>query len=294
MRGIMRPAATVRGPRSGRPWATGAAPPRCAARAPGPGLTHRRCQCGHVLAAAQRGAFSGGAPVGEAFLGGSVAYLSAPGTAGEFAGPVPSGDARKVSRFRPELTSTGWTTDIGPLYRVRAWKMNVPAAAPHPSSHSGCRTRYNGSRQPLSRFSARMLVACWVIRVTALENAAASANATATITSQISFPSRLHRPDIGPDNPPGLAGKDLRPQAAAHETSATPAVTVIPRWPLRRWRLAAARGSCAAIVPGPQHDASGGDGQPGHQRAPVLRTGHDLTRAVGGGADRQHVHQRVS
>ena len=132
MRGIMRPAATVRRPRSGRPWATGAASPRCAARAPGPGLTHRRCQCGHVLAAAQRGAFSGGAPVGEAFLGGSVAYLSAPGTAGEFAGPVPSGDARKVSRFRPELTSTGWTTDIGPLYRVRAWKMNVPAAAPPP------------------------------------------------------------------------------------------------------------------------------------------------------------------
>jgi len=108
-----------------------------------------RCSAdaGHHAARGNRAQAKIAAPVGD---GGSVAYLSAPGTAGESAGPVPSGDARKVSRFRPELTSTGWTTDIGPLYRVRAWKMNVPAAAPHPSSHSGCRTMYNGSRQPLS------------------------------------------------------------------------------------------------------------------------------------------------
>jgi len=166
-----------------------------------------------MLAAAQRGAFSGGAPAGEAFLGGNVAYLSAPGTAGNPPGPKrrcpqsqplpPRADQHRLDhRHRPVVQGPG-------LEDERA------CAAPHPSSHSGCRTRYNGSRQPLSRFSARMLVACWVIRVTALENAAASANATATITSQISFPSRLHRPDIGPDNPPGLAGKDPCAQAAA-------------------------------------------------------------------------------
>ena len=62
-----------------------------------------------------------------------------------------------------------------------------------------------------------MLVACWVIRVTALENAAASANATATITSQISFPSRLHRPDIGPDNPRGWQAKTLAHRPPPHE-----------------------------------------------------------------------------
>jgi len=117
--------------------------------------------------------------------------------------------------------------------------------------------------------------------------------------------SYYHVPDLVPFTPapagywarqPPGAGRQ-RPSRTGRrpmKRSATPSVTVIPRWPLRRWRLAAARGSCAAIVPGPQHDASGGDGQPGHQRAPVLRTGHDLTRAVGGGADRQHVHQRMS
>ncbi len=214
MRGIMRPAATVRGPRSGRPWANGGsvAQVRCPGPRAGfdPPQVPMRPRAGRRPARSllRRGASRRGIPPWQRGLPERARH-------GRGIRPVPSGDARKVSRFRPELTSTGWTTDIGPLYRVRAWKMNVPAAAPHPSSHSGCRTRYNGSRQPLSRFSARMLVACWVIRVTALENAAASANATATITSQISFPSRLHRPDIGPDNPPGLAGKDPRAQAAA-------------------------------------------------------------------------------
>ena len=48
---------------------------------------------------------------------------------------------RSASTKTSSVISTGWTTDIGPLCSARAWKMNVPPAAAHPSNHSGCRTR---------------------------------------------------------------------------------------------------------------------------------------------------------
>src|SRR5215472_8420224 len=90
------------------------------------------------------------------------------------------------------VTSTGWTSDIGPLCSASAWKANVPAAAAHPSNHSGCRIRYRGSRRPLSRGGALMLAACCVIRFTALQNAAASANHRATITPLPAFRKSAH------------------------------------------------------------------------------------------------------
>ena len=77
------------------------------------------------------------------------------------------------------MISSGWTTDIGPLSKARAWKTNEPTAAATPSSHSGCRGRYSTSRQPFTRLGAPMLALCCVSKLTALDNAAAKANTTA-------------------------------------------------------------------------------------------------------------------
>ena len=86
---------------------------------------------------------------------------------------------RSTSTKTSSVTSSGWTTDIGPLCRASAWNTNEPTAAATPSSHSGCRGRYSASRQPFTRFGAPMLALCWVSTLTALANAAASANTTA-------------------------------------------------------------------------------------------------------------------
>ena len=155
MRGIMRPAATVRRPRSGRPWATGAASPRCAAPGPRAGFdppqVPMRPRAGRRPARSllRRGASRRGVPrwqrgLPERARHGRGVRLPGPKRRCPQSQPLPprADQHRLDHRHRP-------------VVRVRAWKMNVPAAAPHPSSHSRCRTRYSGSRQPLSRFSAR-------------------------------------------------------------------------------------------------------------------------------------------
>ena len=44
---------------------------------------------------------------------------------------------RSTSTKTSSVISSGWTTDIGPLCRARAWQTNEPTAAATPSSHSG-------------------------------------------------------------------------------------------------------------------------------------------------------------
>ena len=48
---------------------------------------------------------------------------------------------RRTRTKTSSVTRSGWTTDIGPLCRAMAWKMNAPASAAHPSSHNGLDTR---------------------------------------------------------------------------------------------------------------------------------------------------------
>ena len=48
---------------------------------------------------------------------------------------------RSTSPKMSSVTKSGCTTEIWPLCRARAWKMNAPASATHPKSHRGLRNK---------------------------------------------------------------------------------------------------------------------------------------------------------
>ena len=48
---------------------------------------------------------------------------------------------RRTRAKTSSVTRSGCTTDICPLCRARAWKMNDPASATQPNSHNGFETR---------------------------------------------------------------------------------------------------------------------------------------------------------
>jgi hypothetical protein len=86
---------------------------------------------------------AGWPPVGSAAARNTASATVAVSTAAQAAGATcwPIHTRRSTMTNTSSATSTGWTTDIGPVCRARAWKAYEPTAAAPPSSHSGSRTR---------------------------------------------------------------------------------------------------------------------------------------------------------
>ena len=89
------------------------------------------------------GAGAGWPPVGSAAARNTASAAQTTSTAAQAARATSwwIHTRRSTSTKTSSVIRMGWTTDIGPLCRARAWKAYEPTAAAAPSSHSGCRGR---------------------------------------------------------------------------------------------------------------------------------------------------------